>query len=396
MDRKIKLFLLGCFVLFIFIVILDTNAEEPVDWTPSYVHTDDKALATEVFYQSLQNLTQTIKHYETSPFEVFQDSVSPRGSYFFLDQYVNLTPEESHYIMDWVSSGQTAFISSEGIPKLILDTLGLDVSFYVSNSTIEYQPSFNLKSPQLQLPEFKPSRKKFEYLYFSEIDSSATQVLGLVKPFDEDQTQHTNYIKVNFGEGQFLLHLAPQVYTNYFMVDKNNSQYTARTLSYLDLNAPLLWDNYYKSGKQTNTNLMYYLLSNPNLKSAYYLIIFTSLLFVFFAGKRKQRPIPIQRPFENKTYEFTQTIAGMYLDKKDHKAIAEKQIKSFLESIRSTYHLQTSRINEAFLEDLASKTTKDYQKLKEIFEYIHYINSAEIISEQELKALDKKMTSLNI
>ncbi|MFO7744904.1 MAG: DUF4350 domain-containing protein, partial [Psychroflexus sp.] len=90
-----------------------------------------------------------------------------------------------------------------------------------------------------------------------------------------------------------------------------------------------------------------------------------------------------------------QTIAGMYLDKKDHKAIAQKQITTFLEHIRSTYHLSTNDINTSFLKDLASKTDKDYEDLKALFQYIERISTSEVVSEDELKILDKKITTFN-
>jgi hypothetical protein len=116
---------------------------------------------------------------------------------------------------------------------------------------------------------------------------------------------------------------------------------------------------------------------------------------VLFGGKRKQRPIPIIPAVQNRSYEFAQTIAGMYLDKKDHKAIAQKQITAFLEQIRSSYHLSTHEINTSFLKDLASKTSKEFEDLKALFQYIERINTSEIVSEDELKTLDKKITTFN-
>lgn len=395
MDKKMKALLWGVIGLVILIIIMEETAEKPTDWSASYVHTDDRALATEIFYEGLQSVTSDIEHFEKSPFETFQDSLQKSGTYFFLNRFVNLTKEESEGLLEWVDAGNTVFIASEGIPKVLLDTLGLDVSFHVSTSEIEYQPSFNLTEKPQRLPEFKTSRKAFEYLYFSEIDSINTKALGVVKTSKTKETKHTNYIQINWGKGKFLLHLAPQVYTNYFMVDEDNAEYTARTLGYLDLNQPLFWDNYYKSGKERITNPLYYLLSNPYLKSAYYLIIITSLLFVLFGGKRKQRPIPIIPPVENRSYEFAQTIAGMYLDKKDHKAIAQKQITTFLEHIRSTYHLSTNEMTTSFLKDLASKTNKDFEGLKTLFQYIERINTSEVVSEDDLKTLDKKITTFN-
>lgn len=386
----------GLVALIVLVIVLDATKEEPTDWTPSYVHSDERALGTEIFFEGLASKASNIERLGQSPFELFQGDSDITGTYFFLNNYVSLTKKEVKDLSTWVNSGNTAFIASQGIPAKLLDTLDLDVSFFVSNSEIEYQPSFNLTDKKLKLINSKTSKKAFEYLYFSEMDSTKTQVLGNVKSADSSEDlNHINFIQVNWGKGKFLLHLSPQVFTNYFMVDGSNSNYTSRTLGYLNLEDNLFWDTYYKSGKEKISNPLYYLLSNPYLKSAYYLILITSLLYVIFGGKRKQRPIPIIPPVENRSYEFAQTIAGMYLDKKDHKGIAQKQIISFLEHIRSTYNLSTNNINTTFLNELAFKTGKSYEDLEALFQYIEHINTSEEVSQQELKTLDKKITTFN-
>lgn len=399
MDKRNKGLIIGLIGVIILMIILDATTEKPVDWFPSYVHTDNRALGTEVFYKNLSSLKTDIQHVEKSPFESFQDSLQPKGTYFFLNEYINLTKEEIDQLLEWVDHGNTAFIASQGIPKSLLDTLGVDISFYLSNSQIEYQPSFNLVEKHLQLELAKKSRKAFEYLYFSEIDSAKTQSLGLaqstLKESEDENASHINFIKVSWGDGYFLCHLAPQTFTNYFMVDESNSDYTARILNYIDFDEPILWDNYYKSGKEKITNPLYYLLSNIYLKTAYYLIIISSILFILFGGKRKQRPIPIIAPIENKSREFAQTIAGMFLDKKDHKTIAQKQIQSFLDKIRNRYGLSTQKVDTKFLKDLSQKTNQNYEDLEELFKYIEFINTSETISEKELINLDQKISHFN-
>jgi hypothetical protein len=399
MDKKNKGLIIGLIGVIILIIILDATTEKPVDWFPSYVHTDNKALGTEVFYKSLSSLDTDIQHVKKSPFESFQDSLQQKGTYFFLNEYINLTKEEIDQLLEWVNSGNTAFISSQGIPKSLLDTLGIDISFYLSNSQIEYKPSFNLVEENLKLESAKKSKKAFEYLYFSEIDSTKTQSLGFaqsaLKGSEDENARHINFVKVSWGNGYFLCHLAPQTFTNYFMVDGSNSSYTARILNYINFNEPILWDNYYKAGKEKITNPLYYLLSNIYLKTTYYLIIISSILFILFGGKRKQRPIPIITSVENKSREFAQTIAGMYLDKKDHKAIAQKQILSFLDKIRNRYGLSTQKVDARFLKELSQKTNQNYEDLEELFKYIEFINTSETISEKELINLDHKISHFN-
>jgi hypothetical protein len=200
---------------------------------------------------------------------------------------------------------------------------------------------------------------------------------------------------VSWGNGYFLCHLAPQTFTNYFMVEDSNNDYTARTLNYIDFSKPILWDNYYKAGKEKIINPLYYLLSNIYLKTTYYLIIISSILFILFGGKRKQRPIAIIDSVKNKSQEFAQTIAGMYLEKKDHKTIAQKQIQSFLDRIRNRYGLSTQKVDTRFLKELSQKTNQDYKDLEELFKFIEFINASETISEKELINLDHKISHFN-
>ena len=114
------------------------------------------------------------------------------------------------------------------------------------------------------------------------------------------------------------------------MVEDNNADYTDDILKNLDFEQKIYVDQYYKNQKDLkNTSLLQYLIANKHLKWAYYLILLTALIYIFFEGKRKQKPIEILKPYENKTYAFTQTIADMYFRKKDHKSIATKQIEHF-------------------------------------------------------------------
>lgn len=399
MDKRQKGLLIGVIGLIVLITLLDATAEEPVDWTPTYVHTDNRALGTEVFYDGLTSISEQVKHIDESPFTVFQDSSEFNGTYFFLSNYVNLTKEESIDLLNWAEAGETVFIASQGLERTLLDSLNLDISFYVSNNRIEYQPSFNLLESHLALDSAKTSRQAFEFLYFSEMDSTTTRALGKASAYKnlaENDSTYYNFAQVKWGKGQFLIHLAPQVFTNYFMVDGNNHQYTSRTLGYLDLNKPIYWDNYYKPGKEQITNPLYYLLTNKHLKAAYYMVIIASLFYVFFGGKRKQKPIPVIAPLKNRSFEFTQTIAGMFLEKKDHKAIAYKQIQSFLAKIRSVYHLSTEHIDDKFIEELSLKTSRDKDELKTLFKYIEHLNLSNQISSEELKTLDQKITHFNI
>src|SRR5690606_2354791 len=163
---------------------------------------------------------------------------------------------------------------------------------------------------------------------FIEIDSLNHTVLGQSQLYSQElvlKNPEVNYIAIDHGEGKILLHTTPQTFTNYFILDEDNHKYVTGALAYLPKKKTLYWDEYKKDGGKFQTSPLYILLGNKNLKWAYYFTLLGVLLFIIFEGKRKQRAIPVVKPLENQTYNFTRTIAGLYLDRKDFKQIASKK-----------------------------------------------------------------------
>ncbi len=175
------------------------------------------------------------------------------------------------------------------------------------------------------------------------------------------------------------------------MLHENNYTYTESALSYIDPIGTIYWDTHYKNGKTTYSSPLYIFLNNRYLKWAYYTLIIGVLLWVLFEGRRKQRAIPVVEPLPNQTLTFTKTIAGMYLDKQDHKSIAAHQINHFYEYIRNRYSLATHSINPEFMNKLALKSENTLDNTRTLINYIVAINTKSSISQEELMQLNKKI-----
>src|SRR5699024_409230 len=194
-------------------------------------------------------------------------------------------------------------------------------------------PHYNLVNPALAPQRDYVFKHPQPVQYFSRLDTLEQVVLGEAK-LEADSTYQSdkqiNFIKAPLGKGKLLLHTSPQVFTNFFMLSGKNYEYTENLLSYLDLARPIYYDAYHDPGKAAYLSPLYIILTNKYLKWGYYMLLIGVVLFVIFEGKRKQKAIKVLPPFRNKTYEYTRTIAGLYLDKKDHTAIAHKKIDQFL------------------------------------------------------------------
>src|SRR5690606_19121770 len=66
-------------------------------------------------------------------------------------------------------------------------------------------------------------------MYFSDLDSLKTTVLGY-QDFNETQI---NYVSIQFGKGNFLLHSYPYAFTNYYLLKDRNMEYASGVFSYL-------------------------------------------------------------------------------------------------------------------------------------------------------------------
>jgi hypothetical protein len=145
-----------------------------------------------------------------------------------------------------------------------------------------------------------------------------------------------------------------------------------------------LWDDYYKVGNKYTASALQYILSQESLKWAYYLLLGSIVLFIFFYGRRKQRIIPVIEPLKNTTVEFVQTVGNLYYQQKDYKNIAEKKISYFLDFIRNKYFIKASSYDDDTLKRISEKSLIEIGIVKRIFREIEKIKSTEKISEEAL------------
>jgi len=130
-------------------------------------------------------------------------------------------------------------------------------------------------------------------------------------------------------------------------------------------------------------------LSKPALKSAWYLALFSLLLFMVFNAKRKQRIVRVIKPLENTTVAFTKTIGNLYYETKDHNNLIAKKITYFLEYIRRVHYLDTEHLDEKFSRQLALKSGKDKAQTQKLVDLIVYLNAKRECTEHDLLNLNK-------
>lgn len=393
MSRGLKLAFGAFLLLVLFLTYMEATQAEPVNWTPSYLETDKIALGSFVLFDSWTKNTETsIEKVKIPPYEFLDED--PKGTYFFLNNTLAFDDSELKKLLTWVSKGNTVFISGGYIGKNLLDTLNMKATTYSGMENFVSRPGLNFVNPKLKNDTDYKFNYDLESLYFSEIDTLNQLVLGTSRYSDDTSEEpKINFVKSKFGKGEIFLHSNPQALANYFLLSSDNYHYAEGVLAYLNGDQKVYWDSYYKSGKAYASSPLYILLGNKALKWAYYIALAGCILFIIFEGKRKQRAIPVVEPLKNQTYEYSKTIANLYLEQKEFKVLAQKQIKHFYDYIRTRYRIDTSLESDQFYSELAIKSEHTQTETTALFQKFRELSNKTQITKQELQDLNTMIQS---
>ena len=376
MKKKNLKFLIPITVTIIILTLVKISEPEEIDWNESFSKYDKIPyggyiiydIANELFKGSELSLT------ELPVYNILKDNYYHKTNYVFINSYFSPDVLDTEYLLDYVSDGNQVFISAFSIYGSLADSLRFKTyrTFFNDDSI---KVNFNLaevKSDNGYLFE----KGNFEN-YFSEYDTSLTQVLGT------NDVGNTNFIRIKYGNGNIFLNTVPLAFTNYYLLYSQNEEYVYKAFSHLPVQKTL-WDEYYKTGNKYSASALQYILSQESLKWAYYLLLGTIVLFIFFYGRRRQRIIPVIEPLKNTTVEFVQTVGNLYYQQKDYKNIAEKKISYFSDYIRNKYFIKASSFDEDMLQILSEKSSVSPGEVKSIFSEIEKIRSSKKISEEDL------------
>nr|WP_299066796.1 DUF4350 domain-containing protein [uncultured Allomuricauda sp.] len=400
MDRKSKIVLLVFSLVVVGIIVAEIVRPKPINWRPSYTATSKIPFGCYVLYNELATIfdNSDITTVEESVYDILVErNKSIKSNYIFINQYINLDKQETNQMLDYVSEGNTIFIAAAGFGSYLSDTLNININS--DYDLKEGSTKLSLTHKEFQSEEFELSRGIYN-THFTSVDSTNTTILGHITYLKEDllddqptqSHKRANFIKTKFGNGHFILNTTPQAYSNFYILN-GNQDYVSHTFSYVKDRDILYWDNYKKAGRAVINSPMRFVLNQPALKWAYYLMITGVLLFVFFKSKREQRIIPVVEPLKNSSVEFAQAVGSLYNQNKDYTDLIHKKLNYFLEHLRSNFHIDTSTLNEKTIQVLASKSGKGMEETKSLINYIITLKNKITHTEQDSIELNKKITA---
>ncbi|MEO5907973.1 MAG: hypothetical protein ABIR50_09790 [Ginsengibacter sp.] len=405
MKIKCKYYLLCLLIFSAFTGCIQSGKQAP-SLSESYRRTDKLPFGSFIAYKGFQSqfpdywINIVEKPFDKTWEDLREDSVANYSLYFLITKNLVLSIDQVNAMIAYVKAGNDLFISADYIDNKLLDAL-----YCTTNRMGEIVNEVNGKMNDTHVSmfyvnDFKSPEYGYYYFpflnYFSSYDTAYSRVLGL------NEINLPNYIVLFSGKGRLYLHLAPRIFSNYFLLTKNNYRYFKYVTGYLRQEPQYIyWDEYYKdfSSTKNKKNLgngdhfssLNVINQNPSLRWAFYIAIAGILLFALFNIKRKQKIIETVKQNSNATVAFTETIGRLYFQQKNNHDLAEKMITYFYENLRRKYFLNTSVINKEFIISLSGKSGVSKTETNVLFELIKKIQGQENITDEELLQLNLKI-----
>jgi len=314
-----------------------------------------------------------------------------KSLYIIVAKAVFMSKDDLESMMNYVSNGNTLFISAEYIDEKLIDTLGTKVSFDFSAFFAQSEYDMEKKDTWLSLAhDAKAGKQKYGFFFVPfnnkviSYDTSVTQELGY------NESNDANFIAIDHGQGKFILHIGPAAFSNYFLLSGNNKEYLEKTFSYFKAEtSSVYWDNFYRLRRSSDEDfsIFNFFKRYPPLYYAFLLTLAALLIFIAFGGKRRQRFVPERIPNNNTTISYTETIGRLYLQKKDNRNIALKMFTYFLDHVRTSYYLNTQSLNNEFSEALSRKSGVPETRVKHLLQLMDDTDRSENISDVSLLEL---------
>ncbi|HEX9512805.1 MAG TPA: DUF4350 domain-containing protein [Puia sp.] len=297
-------------------------------------------------------------------------------------------PSEINAIMSFVGEGNHVFISSFQFGDSLLHTLNVRPAPALYN----FQ-----ESDSLRLSIYNPvSYDSLSFAYpgasydnwVSSLDSQYATILG------RDAKGRPDLVKFSYkGGGTLFLHFAPMAFTNFFLLHKQNKAYYDNALSYLPVSVKeVIWDEYFRYDRANNNfSAFRYILSNPPLRWAFWLLLLLFLLIYLFESKRKQRMVPVVEGLRNNSLDFVKTIGRLYYQRRDNHDLALKMSAHFLDHVRTRYNLPVTTPDQGFIERLSYKTGYPKESLQDLVTDIQRLQLEPSLTDEELLAFHRKI-----
>ena len=374
--REYRIYIIVFSVILIGYAVYDYYSPKPVNWISTYKPSDKNPFGTYILNQQSSDLFGS--EFETS-YNTLSEIDSSKSILLIADN-VKVTGADLDRLFELLELGSYVFISSNRYSSEMLDTLGLTVD-----------AKFHLMGSGLLVDEqTKMSIGSFEYEYPTPLISGFF-TLDSIELWQIHASTDFGPVAISrkFNTGTLTLVANTHIFTNFGMLLNENYEAVAKLLSILPPD-PVHYSMFYQFGKPGASTPFRYFLSQPPLKWAIYLGLFTITILLAIDSWRKQRAIEVILPLSNASVTYVRTLGALFYREGNHYRAAMKLVNHFFADIRERFLLEPE-FTEKFYSNLSTKGGMEKREVIMTFEFIELVKKSPRLEEKKLVELSKKI-----
>lgn len=361
--KGFRTFFIGIAILFVAMMFIEMATPKHFTWEPTFTHNDDQPFGSALFDSVMA--ASLPQGYTTTSLTLSQleTTVPADEHHVYLittEHYPLPTSADEEALMRMMEKGNQFLIASGAWQSDTIESLlGFEVRGYeylwtslLKSNVIENEMDtmrwVNDKTQyssriwyvpdeicdayiDVSAPSFKPllisNGCENEYDIVEVLDSGTVQYVA----------QQTDVVAgvIKSGNGQLLVASCPFLFTNYGIIECDAATLVLRMLSQLERYPVTRLDPGTKTESGgTSESPLRYVLAQPPMKWAIWLLIVTVFLAMVFTARRKQRVIPIIEAPVNRSLEMVRHIGSLYFHRHDNADLLEKKYSLFVEKVR--------------------------------------------------------------
>jgi hypothetical protein len=371
------------------------NLENPVQfiWKPTYDIHDKQPYGAYALDKMLENSwnDKYIHSYDGITDLYYYDEILDDKNLLILCNRLHLTSSDLEDLLEYIENGGNALIASDFFDSSLEDSLGFNINTNYLNFSLPV--NLSLESVKTALFIGKDSiagipQSMFRNYFIFPTQKEEKWVVA------SDADNHPVMLRYPIGKGNLILSSTPLLFTNYAVLSDSINPFIKQSLAYLK-GKPLVRTEHYETDiyNGDSASPFRYLFSQPSLKWAYYIVVFTVIIFMIFTAKRKQKAIPVIKPPPNKMLDFVRSISSLYLMKNNNADIILKKYLYWGDALRRKYgvDIMNEEHNKAFISQFSVKTGMPESDARNLFLELDGIREHTNVSDTEMMDLITKM-----
>lgn len=371
--------------------------EKTYQWHPQFRTSKNEPYDLSLFKNTISNSYQRAKYSEIN--SLIEDTsyiAAQNAIVVYVSATTFLDSLSIDKLMRSANNGNKIFISTH-TPKAIINQAFGDCK---NSMSVKYVMAKNIY-PSIKNGSARPKinfqvredveREPWYYFTTNICNAFPANILGSFEVQNED---YYNFLELPFGKGGFYIHLTPLIFTNFHFKNDDVFSYTnelfktmphEKLFYYIPKHTTPSTASSSEQPYVSEKGILQFILNNPPLKWAWYLILSLALVYVLNTMRRNQRAIPIIELPQNETANYLDVVSRLYQKEVLHKHIIQVQEKLIFEHLRQKYRINLINATAETYRTAAQKLEMDEVYVKRFFHILNRDKNNSNLTNKEFK-----------